>query len=89
MISDYKGNKSSEDQNTCGVKFKKGMKQEIQGQWELYKSPSLFMGAKETHCSAESSSETLSQDFPGLDVSRDSQAVFPSLQKGGKTQLKC
>lgn len=39
------------------------------------------MGAKETQCSDESSSETLSQDFSGLDESHDSQAVFSSLQK--------
>lgn len=46
------------------------------------------MGAKETHCSDESSSETLSQDFPGLDVSHDSQAVFSSSHKELKTKKK-
>lgn len=39
------------------------------------------MGVKETQCSDESSSETLSQDFSGLDESHDSRAVFSSLQK--------
>lgn len=46
------------------------------------------MGARETHCSDESSSETLSQDFPGLDVSHDSQAVFSSSHKKSKTKKK-
>lgn len=80
---------SSEKQNTGGVKFrkKKKIRQEIQGRGEQCKSPSLFMGVKETHCSDESSSETLSQDFPGLDVSHDSQAVFSSSHKKLKTKV--